>query len=918
MAVSTYTVKRGDTLWEICGNKDLASSIAGNTRNAKIETLIKLNNIKKNSKGNPLIYTGQVLKLSGTADTKATTTTTPSSSAQKALIDAVALQADDKTGRALVALWSWSRSNTANYKYRWLQWIPSNGKWTLGNEGTTSSYEAIYCFSEWTADELATKVKFEVLPVAKNKSNNKPYWKEGTGADDVAWASKEYDFANNPPLPPESAPDLELDKIDDTKLIMSYEDLDAKKLDAKYVRFNVVKNNTSSIYTSPNIEIQTVTDGAYYVSHQYTVPYGGEYKVRACTVGANGKTSAWSEFSNTVGTKPVAPKAITTCRRNKRTDGTISAFLVWSAVTNATSYIIEYVTVREDFENAPGNVQKSQTEDARTSVELTGIEVGHEYFFRIRAVNENGQSEPSPIVSLPVGEPPAAPTTWSSSNSAFVGETMELNWTHNSRDGSTQSFAELGLKIGNADWQTFVFENTTTEHSGEEIDIHTFTYGQAVSYKGELHVKIDTAHAALKNAKIQWRIRTAGVTDAFSDTDWSVDRTIYIYEKPILALSVSSDLAGMNVVETLTSFPFYIRGEVELDSYEVQRPIGYHLRVIANDTYETVDDAGRTKTVNPGDAVYSKYFDVIDLSNPDLIVVMSAENVDLEPTMTYTIECAADMSTGLSVEQSYDIAVSWSDVTYAIGASIHVNSDSYTAAIIPSCRELVPLLDEDGNAMIDDYGDPVTGEGDLVDNVTLSVYRREYNGTLTEIATNIPNNGTAVTDLHPALDYARYRIIARDANTGSVSFYDMAGERVGCNSVIIQWDEAWTQFDASAENSAEAPLWTGSMLVLPYNVKISDSRKREVSRVAYAGREYAVSYHGTLIEEGSSWSTVIPKDDVETIYALRRLSMWAGPAYIREPSGMGFWALVVPTFNIDHDSLTIPVSLDVTRVEGGA
>lgn len=918
MAVATYTVKRGDTLWGICGKTDIAPLIAGNTRNAKIETLIKLNNIKKNKKGNPLIHADQVLKLSYAASSTATTGSTPSPTAQKALIDALALVADDTTGRALVALWSWSRSNTANYKYRWSQWIPSNGKWTLGSEGTTQSYEAMYCFNEWSADERATKVKFEVLPVAKNNSKNKPYWKEGTGKDDVAWASKEYDFANNPPLPPESAPDLKLDEIDDTKLVMSYEDLDAKKLSAKYVRFNIVKNNTSSIYTSPDVEIQTVTDGVYYVSHQYTVPYGGDYKVRACTVGANGKVSAWSDFSSAVGTKPVAPKEITTYRRNKRTDGTISAFLEWSAVTNATSYVIEYVTVREDFENAPGNIQKAQTEDARTSVELTGIEAGREYFFRVRAVNGNGQSEPTPIVAIPIGEPPAAPTTWSSSNSAFEGETMELNWTHNSRDGSTQSYAELGLKIGNGDWQTFVFENTTTEHTGEQTDTYTFTYGQAISYKGGLHVKMDTTVAALKNAKIQWRVRTAGVTDAFSDTDWSVDRTIYIYEKPILALSVSSDLAGSNVVETLTAFPFYIRGTVELDSYELQRPIGYHLRVIANDYYETVDDSGRTKIVNPGDAVYSKYFDVVDLSNPDLIVVMSAENVDLEPSIAYTIACAADMSTGLSVEQSYSINVSWTDVTYAIGAAIHVNHDSYTAAIIPSCRELVPQLDEAGNAMVDDYGFPITIEGELVENVTLSVYRREYNGALTEIATNVPNNGTAVTDPHPALDYARYRVIARDVKTGSVSFYDMPGEKVGCTSVIVQWGEEWAPFDAADENSVEAPPWSGSMLVLPYNVKISDNRKREVSRVAYAGREYAVSYHGTLIEEGASWSTVIPKTDVETVYALRRLSMWAGPAYIREPSGMGFWALVVPTFNIDHDALTIPVSLDVTRVEGGA
>jgi hypothetical protein len=189
---------------------------------------------------------------------------------------------------------------------------------------------------------------------------------------------------------------------------------------------------------------------------------------------------------------------------------------------------------------------------------------------------------------------------------------------------------------------------------------------------------------------------------------------------------------------------------------------------------------------------------------------------------------------------------------------------------------------------------------------------------LTEIAVNIPNNGTSVTDLHPALDYARYRLVAKDIATGAISFYDMPGHPVGCSSVVIQWDEEWSKFDVSEEYDVEAPNWTGSMLVLPYNVSISDSRKRDVSMVNYAGRERPVSYYGTQIGESSQWNTVIPKDDAETVYALRRLSLWAGNAYVREPSGMGFWANVVPTFNVGYDSLTIPVTLNITRVEGGA
>lgn len=994
MALTTYTVKSGDTLWKICGMSSIAPSIAGSTRNAKIETLIKLNNIKKNSKGNPLIYKGQVLKLAGSTGSAATkkASTTLTTQPQKCLIDAVGLQAEDTTGRALLALWSWSKTNTANYKYRWLQWIPQNGKWTLGSEGTTSSYEAIYCFSEWTADEQATKVRFEVLPIAKNKSNNKPYWKEGTGKNDVAWASKEYDFANNPPLPLEDAPELELDTEEtpvpstSSILIMSYKAFDARKLNAKYVRFQLVANDNTIFHTSPNIDIILGEPGDEldHVSYQHSVMNGDSYQVRACTVGANGKVSTWSELSSAVGTKPV-PTSFSSHRVSKRTDGTISVFLQWNGVRNATNYIIEYVAdIRDDFDNAPSNVQKVQTEDNRTSIEITNLEAGHRYFFRIRTVNKKVSDEPSIpsiVIEIPLGEPPAAPTTWSSSNSAFAGEPMELNWTHNTRDGSAQSHAELSLKIGDAGWESHVFANTTTTQSGElnsngnftltpevlgdatsenvnsnellsgistgtgepvymhvsptglyeyytvvqnqvrrvsNAHVQSFAYGQSISYKGELHVVLDTDHPSLKNSKIQWKVRTAGVTDAFSDTDWSVERTIYIYEKPTLALSVTSDLAGSSRLDTLTTFPFYIRGRVSLESYEVQRPLGYYLRMVSNDFYQTVDDAGRNNTINAGDVVYSKYFDVANPSNPDLIVEMSADNINLEPTVSYTVICDADMSTGLSVTQSHPFVVDWTDAAYVIDAIINVDSDSYTASIIPSCRELVAVTDENGNAIYDDDGYAVVVEGEAPEDIRLAVYRREYNGTLTEIARNVRNNGMGVVDPHPALDYARYRVVAKDTSSGAISYYDVPGEKVGCTSVIIQWDEAWAPFDVSDENPIEHPSGSGSTLVLPYNVKISDNRKREVSKVTYAGREYAVSYHGIHIEEGSSWSTVIPKDDTETIYALRRLSMWNGPVYIREPSGMGFWAIVVPTFNIDHDALTIPVTLDVSRVEGGA
>lgn len=915
--MADYIVRPGDTLWAIASA--YKSKISGSTINAKIDTLVSVNKIKNRD----LIYVGQGINFSGGGSSPT------SSSANKVTIDALALQASDTTsGRSVYASWSWSKDNTKGFQYRWSQY--KNGQWVANGDSTmdypdnvTSQEDRdLLCYAEFTADVIATKVRFQILPIATTyKSGDKevPHWKLGTGSGDVAWATKEYNFADNPPLPP-GVPEAEFDELNDRKLVMSFSftEADKNRIGATAIKFNIVKNNTTSVYTSDPIPVQKKADDYYFVSHPKELDYGGEYKVRACSVNAKNKSSAWSGFSNVKSTRPVAPKKITDCRCDILDDGTFQVHLEWEKVANAAQYVVEYHTNRTQLEQ--GQIEGSETTiDARTYIDILGLSSGKQYFFRVKAANAKGESNPTDIVTLAVGDRPAAPTTWSSAKSAFVGESMELNWTHNTVDGSAQTFAEFAMKINNGEWKSYTFKNETSPYKDDTVT-KSFTYGTVVSYKGDMHVKIDTTHGELENSTVAWKVRTIGikgVTGTYNTSDyseWSADdRTFNIYTLPTLELSLSRDLAGEEPFEdveippeetggepyivnkALTSFPFYIRANVTLNDYTLQRPIGYYLQIIAEDSYETVDDAGRSKTVNPGDAVYSKYF-TVPVENPILIVVMSAENIDLEPLIRYTVKCEADMSTGMAVPGSDEFNVLWADVEYQIKATIIVNEDTYAATIIPTCEDL---------------------EGNLIENVSLAIYRREYNGSLTEIASNIPNNGTAVSDPHPSLDYARYRLIAKDDKTGAISFFDMGGHYVGCPSVIVQWAEDWTPFDSDEQTSMEMPSGSGSMLVLPYNVKVSDSRQREVSLVNYAGREYPVSYHGTSISEKSSWSTVIPKDDADTIYALRRLSLWNGPVYIREPSGMGFWATVIPSFNIDHKSVSIPVTLEVTRVEGG-
>lgn len=816
---TTYTVKRGDTL----------SAIA-KKYSTTVSALAKLNNIQDVN----YIYVGQVLKIDGEATTPKTNTT------NRATIDYIGIQAS--TDRTVIITWSWDKANTKEYQVRW--WYAAEDDIGLvGSEDTTEFKRASY-----TAPSNAVKVSAYVKPISETYKVNDTetsYWT-------AEWSTKKtYLFKDNPP----SAPNTPTVKIEGNKLTASVDGLE--DLNATHVHFEVVKDNSGSIFAKADVEIVSG-----YASHTWNITAGSDYKVRCYAYRGDSK-SDWSDYSSNSGTAPEASSGISVCRATSET----SVYLEWGGVSTATSYDIQYATKESYFDES--NAVSTITGITATRYEKTGLESGEKYFFRVRAVNNNGESAWSSPVSVIIGTKPAAPTTWSTTTTAITGDPLTLYWVHNSEDGSSQTYAELELTIGGKT-EVKTIKNSTEEDEKDKVS----------SYP------IDTATYS-EGTKILWRVRTRGITAEYGD--WSIQRTIDIYAPPTLELHVT-DAAGVDI-DTLVSFPFVVSG---LAGPNTQKPIGYQVTVSANESYETVDHIGNKKIVSKGDAVYSKHFDI----DTDLSVRLSASDMDLENNITYTVTCLVSMNSGLTAESSSTFTVAWTDMEYSPNAEIGINNDDYTAIIRPYC--------EDENAT------PIEG-------VLLSVYRREYDGSFVEIIKDIQNvKGTYVTDPHPALDFARYRIVAMTTDTGAISYYDLPGYPVGGNAVILQWDEEWSTFDAVGEEvELVEPSWTGSMLKLPYNIDVTTSHEPDVELVEYIGRSNPISYYGTQHGETATWNVDIDKKDMETIYALRRLSKWMGDVYVREPSGSGYWAHVTVSFNRKHLETVVPVTLNITRVEGG-
>ena len=133
----------------------------------------------------------------------------------------------------------------------------------------------------------------------------------------------------------------------------------------------------------------------------------------------------------------------------------------------------------------------------------------------------------------------------------------------------------------------------------------------------------------------------------------------------------------------------------------------------------------------------------------------------------------------------------------------------------------------------------------------------------------------------------------------------------------MQWNETWSSYIASTEGTVIETVWSGSILRLPYNIDTNEATDIDVSLVEYIGRRDPVSYYGTQTRSTATWNVDIPKYDTETLYLLRKLAIWMGDVYVREPSGTGYWAQVKVSFGGKHNELVIPVTINIKRVSGG-
>lgn len=748
-----------------------------------------------------------------------------------------------------------STATLDHYEIRWWYDTGDNVWFDGGSSTNVTHYD--WWGNHWESNtysppENAINIQVQILPVSttyKVNDQDVHYWTAIISAIDYNVIS-----TKAPALPP--SPTAEIDNLTLTATVDNVSDALTERM-----QFEICNN-------SGRVAIGIVPVRASKATYSCKIASGGPYRVRAKAWRRVGKiTSDWTEFVDAGSTVPTVPTGISVAAASET-----SVRVSWKKVSSATSYKIEYAP---DSSRYIGQSNNSQSVDGitTTSYEITELDKGKWWYFAVYATNDKGDSARSQIKGTILGSVPNAPTTWSSSSKAVVGDTVNLYWVHNTRDNSRERQAQVYVLIMNGtakDEHTYtITDQNVDDSSDEEEKTHSYS--------------VDTSKLT-EGATISWMVRTRGVLNTYSP--WSEMRDIDVYAPPTLALTVT-DKDGA-AISTVTGFPFIISA---LAGPDTQSPVSYHVSVKARAGYRTVDYRGIEQVITAGEEVYSRSFD----TSAALKAQMTPASIDLQDNQTYDVQVTVAMSSSLTATASASFDVQWEEAAYEPNAEIGIDKSSLSAYVRPYAMS----------------------NGEVATSCRLAIYRHEYDGGLTEIATNLdPAQNMVAVDPHPSLYEPSYRIVATDDATGAISYYDTVPYPWHYRQAVIQWDEQWEPFAGWADELADSPV-SGQILRLRWNLDVSSNGAPESSLVEYAGREHPVAYYGTQKEEKASWSSDVLKSDRTTLEKIRHLKAWAGPAYVREPSGVGFWASVEVSYDQTHAKLEIPVSISCTRVEGG-
>lgn len=602
-------------------------------------------------------------------------------------------------------------------------------------------------------------------------------------------------------------------------------------------------------------------------------------------------------------------------------DGTVRISWAWSW-TAATKAELSWSSDDFAWESTAEPSKYKIEEDKANSWIIAGLEIGKRWFFRVRLIDDSGDSAVvgpwSAMVAYDLSSIPGRPVLSLSKSIMSKDDTLIARWATAMTGNDAQEYAEICLV-------------TYDENTGDPV------YGDVVAHTGQ-EQSVELEH------------------------EWETDETYYLAVRTTLTSGTQSEwseVASLQVVDAISITLQSINIGIGAYSWTETTTNRIYLDDIPDDVYNEIWE-GSAQVDSMSSTYFERYMKGENyVTGAGVIVtdehnytywVQTLENVfEHEPQLTAlpivaTIKGSGDSGTTmLSIVRAEDRTISRPDERdydgYA-GEIIATKTQMGESAITISASDLVGSLDDGAGyylvgKVIDEYGRSASFQypfwvnwtaKSFVPEVTVEMDPYLQIAKITPIAPS--GSPTATCDIY-RLSADKPQLIVKGATFGEtyVDPYPAIGEAGGHRLVAITSNNDYATatglgwYDAQ-EDDGDILLddnmiidVDGEHIVLPYDIELSNKWGKDFKRTSYLGGSVQGDWNPAVTRDLSANTVLVRGDDLDRQLMMRDLAGYAGIAHVRTPDGSSLTVNIQIDERQSYDTRKISYTLTMQAID---
>lgn len=672
-------------------------------------------------------------------------------------------------------------------------------------------------------------------------------------------------------------------------------------------------------YSATGVEnyilIGTIPNGTSTITITCTEDITGEtgYALHTRNVSSDGVTMT-SDYDSYSTTMPVAP----TLDSVTPTSVAGKVYLSWTnSWSDATGVIIAWT---DDQDNWMSNddPEEYEVKELASNWFITGLETGKKWWFRIRSVKEENDSQTlspwSSDLGIDLASAPAVPVLYLSAETITEDGMVTAYWSHVSTDGTGQIASDI----------------VEATYSGG-----VWTYGNpVVATKEAQHVDIYAAVQGWTNGTTKYlALRTRSGSGGMSD--YSTPVKLVVAAKPTVNITANSFSGTDSATE-------YFLGDGATDTFQCANSMTVTPTVTVNGTAATVvsyTNGAVELSAAPADGAdvvitYTTGDNKVLTGMPLTATITTTNSVELtvaiERAVTYpmlrpdgTLTDGAEGETiyvnTIAAESTNSISIQIDDILgrlddgawYNLIATVHDAYDQTAEKLIrfkvhwshQSWAPTASFVTDPDNFIA--RITPIAG-ADYVSGDTCDIYR--LSADQPELIVTGGTFGTEYVDPYPAFGpESGYKVVTvtatKDYITEDSTFgeYDTTDDP---NTSYDQLDPGLLVIDFDADR-----------IELEYNISLGNSWAKDFQRTAYLGGHVTGDHNRAVTRDTSASSLVVRGDDEEIAFKVRQLARYTGLCHVRTPEGSSFVADVQVSESQAYNSPTVDYDLSIQKVD---